>query len=197
MRSAVQVSRSADHVLVLGAGAIGLAAAAAATRAGARSTTVVARHPLHRGLAEAAGAHHVVESTADVEALLESLTRGHGWDVVIEAVGYRADAMAQAVHFVRRRGRIIFTGVYEAPVALDFGELLMKEASILASHAFGRWGIAHEMELAIELMQRGVFRADRFVTQRFPLERINDAFRQKLDHPAETFKVQLTMGSGS
>jgi L-iditol 2-dehydrogenase len=187
----------ADHVLVLGAGAIGLAAAAAANRAGARSTTVVARHPLHRTLAEAAGAQHVVESAADVEALRESLTQGHGWDVVIEAVGYRADAMAQAVRFVRRRGRITFTGVYEAPVALDFGELLMKEVSIVASHAFGRWGIAHELELAVELMQQGVFRADRFVTQRFPLERINEAFRQKLDHPAETFKVQLIMSSGS
>lgn len=181
----------ADRVLVLGAGPIGLAAVAAAARAGARSVTVVARHDLHRDLADAAGAHHVVVSAEEADAELGRLTQGEGWDVVIEAVGYQADAMAQAVRLVRRRGRIVFTGVYEVPVALDLGELLMKEASIIASHAFGRWGISHEMDIAIGLMQQGIFRADRFVTQRFALERIDEAFRQKLDHPSETFKVQI------
>jgi threonine dehydrogenase-like Zn-dependent dehydrogenase len=76
-------------------------------------------------------------------------------------------------------------------VALDFGTLLMKEASIVASHAFGRWGISHEMDLAVGLMGQGVLRAERFVTDRFPLDAINEAFRQKLDHPERTFKVQL------
>jgi threonine dehydrogenase-like Zn-dependent dehydrogenase len=112
-------------------------------------------------------------------------------------VGYKADAMAEAVHLVRRRGRIVFTGVYEQPVALDLGELLMKEASIIASHAFGRRGITREMDIAVEFMQRGVFRADQFVTNRFPLEQINEAFHQKLDHPGETFKVQLIMEPGT
>jgi threonine dehydrogenase-like Zn-dependent dehydrogenase len=126
--------------------------------------------------------------------LLEPLTEGRGWDAIIEAVGYKTDAMAQAAELVRRRGRIVFTGVYEEPVALEFGALLMKEATIAASHAFGRWGITPEMDLAVELMQDGVFRAQRFVTNRFPLEEINEAFRQKLDHPESTFKVQLIMG---
>jgi len=185
----------ADHTLVLGAGPIGLAATAAAARAGARSVTVTARHDLHRQLAAEAGAHYVIDPETGADALLEELTDGRGWDAVIEAVGYRADAMAQAVHLVRRRGRIVFTGVYEQPVALDFGELLMKEASIVASHAFGRWGITHEMDLAVGLMQQGIFRADRFVTNRYALAQINEAFRQKLDRPGETFKVQLIMGS--
>ena len=161
----------ADHTLVLGAGPIGLAAAAAAARAGARSTTVTARHDLHRRLAAEAGAGHVVDPGGGADALLEELTGGRGWDAVIEAVGYKADAMAQAVRLVRRRGRIVFTGVYEQPVALDFGALLMKEASIVASHAFGRWGITPEMDLAVELMQQGIFRAERFVTDRYPLSR--------------------------
>jgi 2-desacetyl-2-hydroxyethyl bacteriochlorophyllide A dehydrogenase len=181
----------ADHTLVIGGGPIGLAAAAAAVRAGARSTTVTVRHALHRGLAIAAGADHVTDPGEGLDALRADLTHSLGWDAVIEAVGYKTDAMARALDAVRRRGRIVFTGVYEQPVALDFGALLMKEASIIASHAFGRWGIAPEMELAVELMARGVFRAERFVTHRYPLASINEAFRQKLDHPEETFKVQL------
>jgi 2-desacetyl-2-hydroxyethyl bacteriochlorophyllide A dehydrogenase len=184
----------ADHAMVLGAGPIGLAAAAAAVRAGARSTSVTVRHELHRRLAAATGAQHLVGGDDEISALRSELTGGLGWDAIIEAVGYKATAMAQAVDLVRRRGRIVFTGVYEEPVTLDFGTLLMKEASILASHAFGRWGIAREMELAVELMSGGVFTAERFVTQRYPLERIEEAFRQKLEHPADTFKVQLVMG---
>ena len=187
----------ADHTLVLGAGPIGLAAAAVAHRAGARSTSVTARHDLHRHLALQAGADHVVEPGPATDALLEDLTDGLGWDAIIEAVGYKADAMDQAVRLVRRRGRIVFTGVYEQPVALDFGTLLMKEASIIASHAFGRWGISPEMDLAVELMQTGVFRADPFVTDRYPFEGINEAFRTKLDHPEDTFKVQLIFGGGA
>ena len=181
----------ADRTLVIGAGPIGLAAAAAAARAGARSTTVTARHELHRRLALEAGAQHVVDPSEDAAALIDRLAGGLGWDVVIEAVGYKADAMARALDLVRRQGRIVFTGVYEEPVALEFGTLLAKEASIIASHAFGRWGITPEMDLAVELMTEGVFRAERFVTNRYPLDAINEAFREKLDHPERTFKVHL------
>jgi 2-desacetyl-2-hydroxyethyl bacteriochlorophyllide A dehydrogenase len=186
----------ADHTLVIGAGPIGLAAASAAVRAGARSVTVTARHDLHRRLALAAGVGHVAESDADLERLRDEVTAGHGWDVVIEAVGYKADAMATALRAVRRQGRIVFTGVYERPVELDFGMLLMKEASIIASHAFGRWGITAEMDLAVELMRQGVFRAATHVTDRYPLEAIGEAFQHKLDHPDRAFKVQIVFPEG-
>ena len=127
----------------------------------------------------------MADSDEGLVALREVVTAGLGWDAVIEAVGYRADTMAQAVDVVRRRGRIVFTGVYEQPVVLDFGALLMKEASLLASHAFGRWGLTPEMDLAVEMMSRGIFRAERFVTHRYPLAQINEAFAQKLEHPDE------------
>lgn len=187
----------ADHVLVIGAGPIGLAAASAAVRAGARSVTVTARHDLHRRLALEAGVGHVAQTDADLVRLRDEATGGLGWDAVIEAVGYKADAMTTALEAVRRQGRIVVTGVYERPVELDFGTLLMKEASIIASHAFGRWGIAAEMDLAVELMRKGVFRAATHVTDRFPLEAIGDAFQQKLEHPERTFKVQIVFPEGA
>jgi Zn-dependent alcohol dehydrogenase len=45
----------------------------------------------------------------------------------------------------------------------------------------------------VELMSQGAFRAGTFVTHRYPLERINEAFQQKLEHPEDTFKVQVVM----
>jgi threonine dehydrogenase-like Zn-dependent dehydrogenase len=120
-----------------------------------------------------------------------ALTEERGFDAVIEAIGYKATAMQQAIELVRRGGRIVFTGVYEGPVTLDLSALLMKEATIAASHAFGQWGLVPEFALAIELVQAGGFPTDQIVTHRFPLEAINEAFNEKLDRPAEASKIQI------
>jgi 2-desacetyl-2-hydroxyethyl bacteriochlorophyllide A dehydrogenase len=179
-----------DRVAVLGAGPIGLAAAAAAVRAGARATAMTVQYPLQRRLAERIGVDHVVTVDA-MAAEAGAITNGRGFDVVIEAVGYKADVMQRAIDLVRRGGRIVFTGVYEAPVTLDLGTLLAKEASISASHAFGNWGLVPEVELAVELLAHGYFPVEEIVTDTYPLEAINDAFRAKMDRPAETAKVQI------
>ena len=180
----------ADTVAVLGAGPIGLAIAAAARRAGARATAITTRHPLHRRLAERIGVNHIVSPDRLGRAVTDA-TGGRGFDVVIEAVGYEATAIQQALDVVRQGGRIVFTGVYETPVTLDFGKLLGKEASISASHAFGLWGLVPEFELAVEMMERGEFPASELVTHRFPLVGINEAFHVKLDNPSEAAKVQI------
>jgi 2-desacetyl-2-hydroxyethyl bacteriochlorophyllide A dehydrogenase len=179
-----------DRVAVLGAGPIGLAAAAAAVRAGARTTAMTVQYQLQQRLAELIGVEHVVLVDA-MAAQAATITGGRGFDVVIEAVGYKADVMQRAIDLVCRGGRIVFTGVYEAPVTLDFGTLLAKEASISASHAFGNWGFVPELELATELVAAGRFPVDEIVTHRYPLEAINEAFRTKLDRPTETAKVQI------
>jgi L-iditol 2-dehydrogenase len=179
-----------DRVAILGAGPIGLGAAAAAVRAGARTTAMTVQYPLQRRLAERIGVEHVL-AVDEMASQAETITGGRGFDVVIEAVGYKADVMQRAIDLVRRGGRIVFTGVYESPVTLDFGTLLTKEASISASHAFGNWGLVPEFELASELVAAGRFPVDEIVTHQYPLEAINEAFRAKLDCPAETAKVQI------
>jgi 2-desacetyl-2-hydroxyethyl bacteriochlorophyllide A dehydrogenase len=180
----------ADMVAILGAGPIGLAAAAAARRAGVRTSAITVRHPLHRRLAERIGVEHVV-APEELASLAKAITRERGFDAVIEAVGYKASTLQDAVDVVRRAGRIVFTGVYEDPVTLDFGKLLMKELTISASHAFGMWNMVPEFELAVEMVERGEFPANDLITHRFELDEINEAFHAKLDRPAETAKVQI------
>jgi L-iditol 2-dehydrogenase len=189
----------ADRVAVLGAGPIGLAIAAAARRAGAREIFITAKHEIQGKIAASLGVENILGALDDsiVETVLDR-TGGLGADCVIESIGYQAKTIELALRLVRKGGRIVFTGVFEQPVTLNFGDLLIKEASIRASHAFGLWGLVPEFELAMELLARGDFPAGKIITHRYPLERIGEAFERKLADPADTLKVQIVFpGSGA
>jgi threonine dehydrogenase-like Zn-dependent dehydrogenase len=45
--------------------------------------------------------------------------------------------------------------------------------------------------LALELLVQGRFPAKNIITHRYPLERIGEAFEQKLSDPANTLKVEI------
>jgi L-iditol 2-dehydrogenase len=182
----------ADRVAILGAGPIGLAMAAVCRRAGAREIYITAKHPLQEELARNIGVDLVLDPCIEVavEAVSEH-TDGQGVDCVLESVGYKANTMQLALELVRRGGRIVFTGVFEEEVSLNLGTVLRKEATIKGSHAFGMWNLVHELDLALEMMEKGQFPAKQLITHRFPLEQINEAFHQKLEDSANTLKVQL------
>ena len=181
----------ADRVVVLGAGPIGIAMVAAARRAGARQIMVVDKYRVPQEIAKAAGATQVFDAGDDVPERVMQATDSRGADCVLEAIGYKAKTIPQAVAMLRKGGRIVFTGVFEEPVCLNFGDVLAKEATIKASHAFGMWDLVPEQEIALEMLARGEFPASRLITHRFGLEQIGDAFETKLAHPDTAIKVEI------
>jgi len=102
-------------VLVQGAGAVGLSAAALARRAGAGRVIVIGAPRARLDLALAMGADDVVElegtTAADREAQVQALTGGAGVDVVIEAAG-SARAIEEGVRLVRDGGVYVVAGHY-------------------------------------------------------------------------------------
>ena len=182
----------ADRVAVLGAGPIGLAMACVAKRAGARQIFITAKHALQRDLAKRIGVQVILDPEKDdVVARVNQATGGLGVDCVLESVGYTSKTIELGVDLVRKGGRVIFTGVFEEKVCIDFGKVLIKEAVIEASHAFGLWNLVPELELALQLVREGAFPARALVTHTFPLEKINEAFHAKLDEPQKTMKVEI------
>ena len=182
----------ADRVAILGAGPIGLAMAAAVKRAGAREIFITAKHPVQKELARSIGVDFILEVSAEkaAEAVAEH-TGDLGVDCVLESVGYKSNTMDLALQLVRRGGRIVFTGVFEENVSLDLGTILIKEATIKASHAFGMWNLVHELDLAVEMMVKGQFPAKQLITDTFPLDKINEAFNQKIKENTKTVKVEI------
>jgi 2-desacetyl-2-hydroxyethyl bacteriochlorophyllide A dehydrogenase len=191
---AVQIAgvSMADRVVILGAGPIGLAMAAACKRAGARQIYITAKHPIQKELAGLIGADVVLDpAPQEVVQTIAERTGGLGADIVLESVGYKSNTMELAVQLVRKGGRIVFTGVFEEDVSLNLGTVLIKEAMIKASHAFGMWNLVHELDLSVEMMVKGEFPAKQLITHTFPLERINEAFSQKIEHSSTTVKVEI------
>jgi L-iditol 2-dehydrogenase len=104
-----------DAVVVQGAGAVGLSAAALARRSGAGRVIVIGAPVDRLALARRMGADDVIDlegSTADdrLGRVLE-LTRGLGADVVIEAAG-SARAFEEGVRMARNGGAYVIAGHY-------------------------------------------------------------------------------------
>ena len=192
---AVQIAKVsiADRIAILGAGPIGLAIAAMVKRAGAREIFITAKYQIQKDIAKIIGINNIMDSSDSklVKKIIDK-TDSFGVDCVLESIGYKAKTIELGLAIIRKGGRIIFTGVFEEPVCLNFGDLLIKEATVTASHAFGMWNLVPEFGLANELLAQGVFPAKEIITHRFPLEKINDAFQQKINSRDTTMKVQLT-----
>jgi L-iditol 2-dehydrogenase len=182
----------ADRVVILGAGPIGLAMASVARKAGAREVWITAKYPLQKRIAEGIGVTRVLDANNDL-VIKEVMDHTHnlGVDCVLESVGYKAGTIDLALDLIRKGGRVVFTGVFEEDLTLNFGKILIKEAVLMASHAFGMWNLVPELELALEMISRGLFPAEEMVTHRFPIERINEAFQAKLSERETTIKAEI------
>ena len=183
-----------DRVAVLGAGAIGIALIAVAKKAGARELFVTAKHPLQRKIVEKMGVSKVYGS--DDKTVAEQIIRdagGRGVDCVLESVGVKGSVLEFGVSILRKGGRLVFTGLFEEKVNISFWDILIKDATITASGAYGMWNLVPEFELAVEILKEGGFPVEDLITHTFPLERIDEAFRQKLDPKkrGETVKVTI------
>ncbi len=104
-----------DTVVVQGAGAVGLSAAALARQAGAGQVIVIGGPANRLALARDMGADHVIplETTTPEERLerVLALTGRLGADVVIEAAG-SARAFEEGVLFARNGGAYVIAGHY-------------------------------------------------------------------------------------
>lgn len=106
--------RLGDSVAVLGAGPVGLSAAALATLSGASEVIVVGAPADRLAFAQRMGATRTLGLDAPPEeraGQLRSWTGGRGADVVIEASG-APEAVPQALDLVRDGGRVVVVGQY-------------------------------------------------------------------------------------
>jgi len=183
-----------DRVAVLGAGAIGIALIAVAKKAGARELFVTAKHPLQRKIVERMGVANIYSS--DEPGVADKIIRAagsRGVDCVLESVGVKGSVLELGVSILRKGGRLVFTGLFEEKVNISFWDILIKDATIIASGAYGMWNLVPEFHLAVEILRDGGFPVKDLVTHTFPLEQIDAAFKQKLDPKkrGETIKVTI------
>ena len=106
--------RLGESVAVLGAGPVGQSAVALASLSGAGQVVAVDAIPDRLNFAIRMGATATISLSVNRDERLEisrSMTRGRGFDVVIEASG-NPDAVSEALDMVRDGGRVIVCGHY-------------------------------------------------------------------------------------
>lgn len=152
--------RPGQHVLVLGAGPIGLMFVRLASHAGCR-VTVAGRGETRLAAAKRLGGEQVLEvpAGADTADVLAS-AGGPPPDVVIEAVG-RPEVWETAVRLVRKGGTVNFFGGCPAgtSITLDTGLLHYSNLTLLASfHHTPR-----TIRIALQHIENGLVQAKDFV----------------------------------
>jgi len=180
-----------DRVLVLGAGAIGLMAVAAAREMGAASVVASGRYEHQRRAALALGAESAVEDHEDALASLSGSAWDSPFDLVVEAVGGHADTLSQAVNLARFGGRIAVVGLFTQPTTLNAMSVMLKELRLVGAMTYGRAGTRSDFALALDIAARRASSLRGLVTHRFPLERTAEAFETAADKKTGSIKVSV------
>lgn len=163
-------------VMVIGAGAVGLAAIQGARLAGAGRVVAVDPNPARRDMAGRAGATELCDpGSGDPAALARSLTQGRGADVVIEAAGVPA-AFRASVEAVRPGGQVVWLGKVGVNDAVEFRwGALMQEKRITRS-SYGGARPQQDFPAMARAYLEGRLDLDSLVTARIRLEEINAGF---------------------
>jgi L-iditol 2-dehydrogenase len=153
-------ARAGQHMLVLGAGPIGLMFVALAKNLGC-DVTVAGRRAARLEAAKKLGADHVID-IADGHNLVTKVREAskQHFDMVIEAVGQPA-AWEASVHLVRKGGTVNFFGGCPSgtTVTLDTTLIHYSDLTLLASfHHTPR-----TIRRALEFIEAGVIKAEDFV----------------------------------
>ena len=162
--------------MVIGCGGVGLNCLQGAKIVGADPLIAVDLHPDKLQTAMEFGATHAFSSTEqDLSEKIRTLTQGRGADYVFVSVG-NIQAMLQGFELLRRAGTLVvagMTGVGEKlPLeAIDIGDNAVR----IMGSKMGSTDLKRDMPQWIRHYQDGRLKLDELITDRYPLERINEA----------------------
>lgn len=176
---------SGDQVVIFGAGPIGQAVLLAAVDRGARVASVdIARGRLERAL------EHGAELAFDaldggVEDQLVDWTDGSGPVIAFEATGV-ASVFRQAVDVVAHSGVVVVAGTSTEDFSLASLSLVKKEIDLRGSR--NNTGLYGE---ALELVERSRAQCESLITQRYPLESLQEAMEFGEANPSVVNKMVI------
>ncbi len=165
-----------SNVVVVGTGGVGLNSVQGASLSGAKTIIALDLADGKLAAAKAFGATHGI-NTAKENALaqIQSLTGGRGADYVFVTVGSTA-AIEQSVDFARRGGTICIVGMPPSGAMAAFEAVNIADSGKqLIGSKMGSTRLQIDMPGLVELYRQGRLKLDELISNRYPLEQINDA----------------------
>ena len=176
--------RPGDTVVVVGVGGIGASALQGARLAGAETIFAIDPVGLKRDKAKEFGAHFVAPSMKEAFELVREVTRGRMANKVIMSMGVgRGDQFSQAMALTGKLGRVVVTNIHpfaENQVTMSMADLTSTEKQIVGS-LFGSANPRADIPKLLELDRRGQFDLEGLITRSYPLQGVNDGYRDMKD----------------
>ncbi len=173
-----------DTVVVVGIGGIGINAVQGAKMAGARHVIAVDPIEFKREKAMEFGATHTFSSMEEALPAVMEMSWGQMADKVIMTPGVMyGDLMALGTQMCGKGGTIVVTGV--APMtqtesSVNLFELAMWNKEIKGT-IFGSLNPRADIPKLLGLYREGQLKLDELITNRYPLDRINEGYQAMRD----------------
>jgi S-(hydroxymethyl)glutathione dehydrogenase / alcohol dehydrogenase len=165
-----------DTVMVIGCGAVGLAAVQGARLAGAGKIIAVDVTPAKLTLAAKVGATLGIDaSKEDAVAIAKRETGGRGADVVIESAGHPV-AFRTSTEAVRPGGQVIWLGKIDVNQDASFRWGSLMQEKRIRRVSYGNTRPRRDFPLLARAYLEGSLLLDDLISRRIGLDEINDGF---------------------
>jgi alcohol dehydrogenase len=185
--------QGSEHVLVIGAGPIGLSVIEFARLSGARTIVMDINEARLAFVRDRMGVTATILA-GDGEELkhLEALSQGQLADVVIDATGSNK-SMSHALAFCAFGGRLVYVGITQQEISYPHAPIVhRRELTILAS----RNALTADFTRIIALIEQGRIDSDPWITHRVGFEELPGVFPSYTKPEAGVIKAMVTVGSG-
>lgn len=174
-----------NTVIVLGAGTIGMLTMQAVKACGAGNVIVVDIDNNKLETALSLGADNVINSLeVDLKNKVYEITDGLGADITLECAGSTI-TQEQALLITKKGGKVGYTGIAYKDVTLReeaFESIFRKELTLKGFwNSYSAVFPGKEWENALELISNGKVIVDKFISHRFSVEEVAEAFEMILN----------------
>ncbi|ENG2552226.1 TPA: zinc-binding alcohol dehydrogenase family protein [Citrobacter farmeri] len=176
-----------EHVLVVGAGPIGIGAAAIAKAEGAQVVVADTSSARREHVTSRLGLPVVDPSAQDFEALLRAQFGGSLAQKVLDATGNQ-HAMNNSVNLIRHGGTIVFVGLFKGDLQFSDPEFHKKETTMMGS----RNATPEDFAKVGRLMAEGKLSAEMMLTHRYPFSQLAEIFEHDVINNRALIKGVIT-----
>lgn len=165
-----------ESAVVIGTGGVGLNCIQGAALSGANPLIAVDVNDAKLEAARAFGATHVINSaTQDVAAEVRALTAGRMAEHVLVSVGV-GPAIEQGIGLMGKGGETIIVGMPPSGVTTTFDpSWIAADSQRIVGSKMGSAQVPVDIPQLVGLYRGGRLKLDELVTNRYPLEEINEA----------------------
>ena len=170
---------SGSSVAVIGTGGIGLNSVQGARLCGAETIIAVDLLDSKLETAKEFGATHGINASSnDAAEAIRELTHGRGVDYVFMTVG-STKAVEQGISFLRPSGTMVIVGMPAAGAMAEFEPLNIADIAIrIIGSKMGGTRVRVDIPRLVGLYEQGRLKLDELISNRYPIEGINDAIAE-------------------